>query len=138
MVLFDHEGSGQENRSAATVAEDLQKRLRRNGWNSRAIVIVIEPELENWVWSQSNDVANALGWDDIGNLSDWLRERNYWQEDVAKPDRPKEAMEAAIREKRIPWSASIFARIASKVDFRQCIDPAFLQLISFLRQNFPC
>jgi hypothetical protein len=64
LIVFDHEGSGQETRSADEVEAEVRRRLRDAGWNDRADVIVIRPELEAWVWSDSLHVDTVLGWND--------------------------------------------------------------------------
>jgi hypothetical protein len=44
LVIFDHEGSGQEDRKASDLALDLRSRLLKSGWEDRAEVIVIESQ----------------------------------------------------------------------------------------------
>jgi len=61
LVIFDHEGSGQEKKSPEKVSADLRERLSRNGWQDRAEVLVISPELEAWVWSESPEVDRMDG-----------------------------------------------------------------------------
>ena len=62
LILFDHEGSGQEGRPASDLAAEVKQRLEQRGWQARVEVLVIEPELEIWLWSPSPHVARALGW----------------------------------------------------------------------------
>ncbi len=138
LVLFDHEGSGQEARSVADVAEDLRLRLDRRGWGDRAGVIVIAPELENWVWSPSPHVGSTLGWDDPQNsLRDWLSINNLWAAGDPKPRRPKECYEAVLRRTRTPRSSALLRQIASRVSLAQCQDPSFEALRDLLRSWFP-
>jgi hypothetical protein len=137
LVIFDREGSGQEDHSSQEIADDVRNNLRRNGWEDRIIVIIIDPELERWVWSPSNQVALELGWEDIDALKSWLVSQGYWNSDDPKPHRPKEAMQIALRHSQIPWSASIFGKIASRIGLMACQDESFNQLKAFLQSNFP-
>lgn len=58
LVMFDHEGCGQEMEVPDSLAEQVRELLRRNGWMDRADVVVLAPELEAWVWSSSPHVAD--------------------------------------------------------------------------------
>ena len=138
LVMFDHEGSGQEGRSAREVEEDVRDRLRRSGWEDRAEVLVLEPELETWVWSDSPVVAEALGWERREPpLRRWLEERGLWNPGEPKPHRPKEAVEAALETVRLSRSSAIYGRIAAGVSLKRCVDPSFLRLTQILKEWFP-
>ena len=136
LALFDHEGSGSGGRSAEQVQQDLTDRLAAGGWGDRAAAIVIAPELEAWVWSDSPHVASALGWDDTARLREWLTERGHWRTGEAKPARPKEAFEAALTRMRTPRSAAIFRQLAEEVGLQRCTDKAFARLCGQLRTWF--
>lgn len=115
---------------------NVETLLAQNGWERRCAAICIEPELENWVWSSSPHVAAALEWH-AGELDTWLVQAGHRPPGAAKPVKPKEAMEAALRIKRIPRSSAIYSAIAGKVSFDRCTDPAFLKLRGTLRAWFP-
>lgn len=112
--------------------------MSKNGWGDRAAAIVIEPELEAWVWSISKQVDEKLGWSNRSpKLREWLqRETAFWPADQAKPARPKEAMEKALREVRKPRSSSIFEDLAKSVSLKGCSDPAFAKLTGKLVEWF--
>lgn len=138
LVLFDYEGSGQEARTAQEVLEDLQLRLASDGWKDRAAVVVIDPELEIWLWADSPRVETELGWIDRDRpLRDWLHEKGWWEVGQRKPERPKEALEKTLREVRVPRSSAIYGRLARRVGLRQCQDPSFHQLRDLLCSWFP-
>ena len=61
LVVFDYHGCGSV-RPKEVIQRGLEE-LARNGWEDRARVIVIEPELEVWVWSDSPAAYRVLGWD---------------------------------------------------------------------------
>jgi hypothetical protein len=137
LLVFDHEGCGQESRSASDITRDLDAELSRSGWGDRARTIVMEPELEAWVWSGSPHVLEALGW--RGNYEDLKREmgqQGYWLEGRTKPHRPKEALELALRRARKARSSALYQSIAGKVSFAGCRDPAFGALLAVLRTWF--
>ena len=118
LVLLDREGSGQERRLAARDMEaDLERRLRQNGWTdaegqSRAAAIALDPELEIWVWSRSPHVAQVLGLPQA-ELEQILE--NILTTPEGKPQRPKEAMLAALYRSGRPRSARIFQELAERV-----------------------
>ncbi len=138
LVVFDHEGSGQENRSISDVTEDLKRRLRLSGWGQRAEVVVIKPELEVWVWSDSPEVDRVLGWGGSSpRLRPWLAEQGAWPEGAVKPPRPKESLERALRQVRIRRSAAIYRDLAARVGLVRCRDASFLRLKRILQAWFP-
>lgn len=138
LVLFDHEGSGQENRPASELERDLEARLATYGWPDRAKVIVIEPELEIWVWSNSPQVELAVGWHGRRpGLRRWLADNNYWPAGQPKPARPKECLDAALRAGGVRRSSSIFRQLAETVGLERCQDSKFLQLKRLLALWFP-
>lgn len=140
LVIFDFEGSGQEKKhTASELTHDLEARLRSNGWNDdRAAVVVIEPELEAWVWSSSPEVAKRLGWKvERGDLRVWLQSEEFWPADTAKPPRPKEAVEHVLKTVKRAKSSDIYGKIAERVSLRGCQDNSFQRFISILQRWFP-
>lgn len=138
LVVFDREGSGREHESSREEIEQaIERELDNNGWRDRAAVIVLDPEIESWVWSPSPHVDEALGWAQRSpGLRDWLTTKKYLREGETKPVRPKEAMRAALREVRRPPSAALFEQIASKVSVKHCRDPSFMKLRAVLQRWF--
>ncbi len=96
LVLLDREGSGQEQKTAEHIATEIKTDVENNGWSGRAEVITFDPELEIWAWVQSPHLATCLGWDNLSSLHDYVQTQGYWQTDQPKPQRPKEAFEAAL------------------------------------------
>jgi hypothetical protein len=138
IVVFDHDGCGHEETPCDELENRVQDALEKNGWRDRSVVIVLDPELETWVWSDSPEVDVQLGW--AGHqpgLRAWLEEKNLLLPNQAKPTRPKEAMQRALYEVRKPWSSAIHRRLAEHVSFRRCTDPAFEKLVATLQGWFP-
>jgi hypothetical protein len=140
LLIFDWEGSGAKQKSPEELEQELERKLTANGWENRNAVIVIQPELESWVWASSRKVDQVIRWPDFlpgtGTMRDWLVEQGWIHEVTAKPNRPKEAYRAVLQHIRRPVSASIFRELAEKVSFKNCQDRAFLRLRSVLQNWF--
>ena len=138
LVLFDREGCG-SSEAPAELERAVEQSLARNGWPGRSAAVVIDPELEIWVWANSPLVAEALGWQQQRwpALRRWLDDQGLWPEGQAKPPAPKEAMQQALRKAGKPWSAAIFKQLAARVGIKGCTDPAFSKLREVLQSWFP-
>lgn len=138
LVVFDREGSGAEDKSAAEIEANLEQRLDESGWNGRARVVVIDPETEIWLWSDSPHVGTALGWTaGEAELRRWLTGQGFLSVGAVKPARPKEAMLAVLRQTRVKPSAAIFAEAARKVGLDRCQDRSFVRFRQILRDWLP-
>jgi hypothetical protein len=137
LVVFDREGCGQESLECAELEHRVRFSLDGSGWQGRCDVVAIHPELDSWVWSDSNQVDVALGWfGRIPSLRSWLADEGLMPEGATKPPRPKEALEAALRLVRKRRTSAIYSAIARTVSFQRCTDPAFLRLVGILRGWF--
>ena len=141
LVVFDRHGCGSTS-SREDIESTVEWNLARNGWESRARAVVIDPELEEWVWSGSPVVSAALGWERrYDDLRSWLAQRGLWDDGLPKPNDPKAAMDHALkgasRATRRRRSARIFGEIAAATPFEGCEDPAFKKLTATLREWFP-
>lgn len=134
MVILDREGSGKDHLVATEIEVEIEARLRKNGWEeSQATAIVLDPELEIWVWSPSIHVPQVL------HLS-----REQLEQVLAavprlpngKPERPKETLLKALRRSARPFSASIFQELAKTVSLR-VHERAFDKFRDTLRAWFP-
>lgn len=135
MVLFDRAWEGAPSGYANVLAARVEQRLAPK-WGDRARCIVLDPEIEIWVFSDSPHVDRTLGFSD-GELRGWLREKGLWPQGQPKPSDPKTAMRQALRRSRIKPSASLFYEIASRVSLERCTDPCFGQFVDALRNWFP-
>lgn len=138
LVLFDYHGCGASNEgSPDQIEERVEERLGRSGWDERARCIVIDPELEVWVWSDSPEVDECLGWGgSTSRVRDWLRENGQWPVDAAKPPDPKEAVEMALEEVRQPRSSSLFRNLAESVSLSRCEDDSFQRFRQTVQEWF--
>ena len=136
LVLLDKQFGGE--RPAEIVRDDIAGNLRRNGWNDeshKALVIVIDPELEVWLWQDSPNVEHAIG-APIG-LRDRLKEQGDWPEAHPKPLKPKETLQSQIKANRAGPPTQAYCRIASTVSPKRCQDPSFQDFRDQLRAWFP-
>jgi hypothetical protein len=137
LVIFDHEGSGQEIKNREEIEDELEQKLNDSGWNNRVAVIVLEPELESWIWSDSPHVERILGWEEqTSSLKNWLINQNFLESEQIKPSRPKEALETTLRFVSKPRSSSIYEQLAKTVGFARCQDDSFLKLKIVLQTWF--
>ncbi len=144
LVVLDQQFGGE--RPAQDVKEEIVDRLLQNGWEdretregrheSRCASIVIDPELETWLWQDNPEVAQAVRFRGT-SLRAHLQETGEWPENAAKPADPKETMLRLIRENRAPKTKVVYSRIARSVSTRHCKDGAFLELARKLREWFP-
>jgi hypothetical protein len=138
IVVFDREGSGKDQTKAANLESELEDLLARNGWGDRAAVIVLDPELEIWVWSSSTAVDRIMNWSGrVPSLRKWLVDEEYISSPEEKPVRPKEAFRDALRLVRKQPSSSLFLQMAQRVSFERCTDRAFVKLKERLEGWFP-
>ncbi len=122
--------------SVEEIEEKIQDDLNRNGWKGRSAVVVIDPELEIWVWSSSRHVPELFGtdWEMIKDLG---LQTNYWQEDETKPSRPKELLEEVLRRNNKRRSAALYQQLAQKVGLSRCQDDSFRRFREILQGWFP-
>jgi len=139
IAMCDFEGCGREKKHPREHIEGpIEQRLRSNGWTGRGAAIVIEPELEAWVWVDWRALAEDAGWrDGEASLRDWMMEQGLIGAPQANPPRPKEALERVLRKTTKGRSASLFAALGSNADTASSKDPSFKKLVSQLRLWFP-
>jgi hypothetical protein len=137
LVMLDHEGCGTEVVNRNDLEEQLEHQIAQSGWGSRVAAIVIAPELDAWVWSDSPQVDTVLGW--LGRkpaLREWLKEQGLLEAGAYKPRRPKEAVEQALECVRKARSAALYGELAQRVSVDRCVDPAFSKLKKVLQGWF--
>lgn len=131
VVMLDAEWAGSP--GAQRIRAHLTEALG-DAWEQFA-VIVIEPELEVWVWQDNPNVADALKC--RADFRKVLHYSGHWPHDQAKPDDPKAALEYLRREQRADRSNALFRRLARSVSTRGCQDEAHQLLRDTLRAWFP-
>jgi hypothetical protein len=140
LVSFDREGCGQEHRKTREALErDVETRLAQNGWMNNSAAIAFDPEVEAWAWCAPASLEVLMRWSNTGSqrLFDWLEERGFTMAATARPDRPKEALLAALRRAGRPRSSSLFGHLGGKADLDGCSDAAFVKFRQTLQRWFP-
>lgn len=132
MVVFDRHGCGSRE-PREHIQRDVERDLVRNGWRDRAKAIVIEPELEAWIWGDLKAASRHVGWPgEHTALRERLADEGHWPRDQDKPDDPKGAMQEAMSRspirRRPRRSARVFRKIAESARFASCRDAAFNEL----------
>ena len=137
LLLFDHAGSGREKMSVPELQRETDERLA-SSWGERARAVVLEPELEAWVWVNSPNLDEVVGWSGKTTpLREWLAAKGYIKTPTSKPAHPKETFLLALREARTPRSASLYQQLAERVSLQGCKDRSFQRLCAILQEWFP-
>jgi hypothetical protein len=138
LVLFDRLGCGNEGAPVDRLESEVEQHLSENGWNERAAAVVLDPEIEAWVWSASPEVGRILGWPSETDVSlrDWLRNAGLWPDGAAKPVEPKRAVLAALKQTRKRRSSSLYYELATVVGLNRCSDLRFAKFKTTLASWF--
>ena len=137
LLILDFDGCGAR---AGQTALDVEVQLDAElalVWQDKAKAIVIDPELEAWVWGSDNALQAALGWPLPQSIRAWLTEQGYFVGANGKPDEPKPAFEALVRVHKMPRSSAIYESITSRISLATCQDEGFQRLKQTLRRWFP-
>lgn len=136
LVVLDSEWEGSPGK--ANIEQHINARLVDSGWSAQQVkVIAIDPELENWLWQDKPQVAEALRYRNQPRLRALLEQTGLWPAGAAKPPRPKEAVEWVLRQTRQPRSSAIYQQLASCIGIAGCTDAAFAALHAQLQAWFP-
>lgn len=138
LVMFDRQGCGREPQPREQIERMVEGRLAANGWNGRAAAVVLDPELEAWVWSASLLVDQALGWAGRSpTLRSALVSNSLLIDAAVKPSDPKRAVEWALQAVRKPRSSAVYYELARSLPIGACTDTAFRKFVEVLQRWFP-
>lgn len=138
LLILDFEGCGTKYSNPLELETVLDKQLEIS-WGAAAKAIVINPEVDIWVWGSDNAIAEVIRWDDnsYGGIRNWLRAEGFEIDSNSKPKRPKEAIEAVLQRISKPRSSAIYKSIMEKISLEKCKDEAFIRLKDQLRKWYP-
>ena len=126
---------------ADVLQEDIAKAMVEAGWDlERFAVIVIQPELEAWLWAPNLNVAKAFGHADFDVLRGNLERERLWTAGDPKPHDLKRARDHAARLGGKKTGGPIFKGVFSEISKRacdRCVEPGFIALRAALRKWFP-
>lgn len=136
LLIFDLEGSGAaEGQTAEDLERELDARLA-SVWGDSAKAIVIDPEVDVWIWGADNALKEVLSWPMDGSIRAWLQSQGFAFGTDDKPERPKEALEAMVPVHRQPRSSALYEKITRRISLQKCTDPAFMRLRHALQTWF--
>ncbi len=133
LVVLDRAWDGAPADTGIELERQVEVLLRQSSLGDWARALVLDPELETWVFSDSPHVASSLGWPEgIEALREALAGQHLWQKQRVKPTDPKAAVEWALRRAKKPRSSSMYRELAGTVGFARCQDHAFMRLRELL------
>lgn len=88
LLVLDIEGCGSELPNATALEAQLNHRLEAK-WAGNGKAIVIEPEVDVWVWGSDNAVETIIDWPTGQGIRDWLRSRNFHSTPIKNRSAPK-------------------------------------------------
>lgn len=135
LLVMDYDGCGTKE-TAHDLEAQLDERLQSH-WLDCAKAIVIEPEVDVWMWGSDNAVQQVIRWSSPPSIREWLKQRGFVLNQDGKPLLPKEAMEAVTKQADQPRSSALYEEIAGKVSLQRCTDAAFQRLRKQLTEWFP-
>ena len=137
VVCLDRDFGGSPGQ--AQVRQDVEQQLLAAGWNQgQFAVLVIDPELEQWIWQDSPHVESALKYASPPSLRQLLMNSGDWPAGQIKPNNPKEVLERLVDQNlRGNRSSTIYSKITSRISVMNCVDGEFLVLRAALQGWFP-
>lgn len=136
LVVFDRQWEGAPDMTAVEMERAVRERLAP-AWGDSSGVVVIDPELEAWAWSDSPHVDEVFGWKDRApGLRSWLQAEGLLQAGQVKPSDPKAAVERAVVIGQKRWTAGTCKTLASMVGLARCQDASFGRFKALLQGWF--
>lgn len=136
VVVLDQQFGGEL--PAEQVRQDIEANLEKSGWATGSYaVIVIDPELEVWLWQDNGHVEHAVGYKGQKRLREHLADIGEWPNDQAKPSDPKASIQKLIKSNRAGPPMVVYSNIASNVSAKRCVDGAFQSMVDQLGGWFP-
>lgn len=136
IIFMDYEGCGQETKNVVELHNEVKSNLEKNGWKNRCEVIVLNPEVEVWLWVDSHHFYSFFDFNDYEELKEFLMKNGKWGRKQNKPDKPKEAFEYLLWIKRIPRSSSLYKSFAEKINFDKCSLDSFISFKAIIKNWF--
>lgn len=141
LLILDHQGSGRERKPPEEIIHEIQTRLDRFSWSGRSAVVVLVPELEEWLWHAEKAI--------LAHFELTESDLKLWVEDHAKKLRrsieeiknsqPKEMFEYCIRDRLrrtiSPRDFEEIGKIAGVHGLMKC--QSFAAIVNQLRIWFP-
>lgn len=142
LLMWDHHGSGRDHKQTPEMVEqEIQNRLDAFTWSGSSAVVVLVPELEQWLWFCENALAAHYGVS-TDQLIQWQSEQADKlgiTSDSLKAEQPKELFEHMMRNRlRRTISPRDFEEIGKRASIARLLECAsFLAIAEILRGWFP-
>jgi hypothetical protein len=142
LLMWDHHGSGRDHKQTPEQAQtDMQAKLDAYTWKDNSAVIVLVPELEQWLWFCENALAAHYA-TTANQLAQWVDERAAKLGKASatlKKEQPKELFEHVVRERiKRTISPRDFEAIGNRASVNGLLAcPSFSTIIETLRAWFP-
>ena len=78
LIVLDYAWAGVPAESGPALEALIDEKLREADMADWAVPLVVEPELETWVFSTSPHVSTVLGWKSPSSIRKTLEEQNLW------------------------------------------------------------
>lgn len=142
LLMWDHHGSGRDHRQEPeAVAYGIQRKMDSFSWSGNSTVVVLVPELEEWLWHCENAVAAHCEVTTV-QLSQWLEA--YAKDlastvDILKQRQPKELFEHVMRNRlKRTISPRDFDEIGKRAGIKGLLGcRSFRSIVDVLRIWFP-
>ena len=126
---------------ADVLHQDITRAMIAADWEEgQFAVVVIQPELEAWLWAANVNVAIAFGHQDFTALRNTLEAEGLWTPGEPKPNDLKRARDRAAKlggkKTGGPIFKGVFGSISSKA-LNQCVEPGFKTLQEAVQRWFP-
>ncbi|MGP4097182.1 methylation-associated defense system protein MAD4 [Nonomuraea sp. KM90] len=112
-----------------------QVKLKLTGVWDEFAVVVIDPELEAWIWQDSPHLAEVFKCP--ADFRAILAKSGHWPATMKKPPDPKAALDHLRRRYKLKIFNADFRKLAARISVRHCEDAAFNHLCNYLRAWFP-
>jgi hypothetical protein len=126
---------------AEKLREDITKNMLGAGWPADSFcVVVIDKELEAWLWAPNVNVARAFGHSDFDQMREALAKKNLWNAGAPKPNDLKAARNLAAKLGGKKTGGPIFRGVFEGISRRACDlceEKGFIAMRQALRNWFP-
>ncbi len=138
MIVLDRQWND-SSKTPSDIEQHITANMQRAGWTrERFEVVVIDPELETWLFQEKDIFLNAFRYHDGARaLRDQLDETGHWPKGQAKPTDPKATIGRALHLGKSASPTVLFSKVCSRISVKDCQDTAFLKFKRTLRCWFP-
>ncbi len=124
-----------------TLQADISRNMLAAGWEENSFcVVVIDKELEAWLWAPNLNVAKAFGHNDFEQMRAALAAKQLWDDGAPKPNDLKRARDLAAKLGGKRTGSPIFRGVFGGISKRACDlcqEEGFTSMRAAIRTWFP-